>query len=108
LKVNNTIESLKPVNLLRSTLRKVSESAEIKEEMINMAAGIGVGMITKKIIGKNTSSAVRNVIATLVELGIIGGVAKNADTLKSLGNFLLSKVMAKFTKRKDEDETENH
>ena len=58
---NAITESLKPLNLLKSTFHKVKESQGISGNILKAAVGLGVGLLSKKIlISKNFESALSN------------------------------------------------
>lgn len=41
-------ESIKPINLIKNTLKDISSSSEIKSKILDNAIGIGTGYLSKK------------------------------------------------------------
>ena len=46
-----TYESLKPINLIKNTIHELTESPDIKTNLLNSAIGLTTGFLSKKISG---------------------------------------------------------
>lgn len=79
-----TYESLKPVNFVKSTLKEVAESPEIKDILINTSIGLAAGYISKSLIERSNLSPVHKLIGTAVLFGVTNIAAKNPDAVKAL------------------------
>ncbi len=84
-------ESIKPVNLLKSTLGNLVESPAAVESIVSTAAGLGTGLLSKSLIGKSTG-IVKKLIITAVELGLVNVVSKNSESIKLGALNILSKI----------------
>ncbi|MCW3090364.1 MAG: hypothetical protein JWP81_1433 [Ferruginibacter sp.] len=82
-------ESMTPRNLLKSTFTKVKETPGIKGSILKAALGLGVGLLSKKLIFGKAPGLVRKVVGSAIEMGLAGLVAKKSDTIKSTGSKLL-------------------
>ena len=80
-----TIESLKPVNLIKSTLHEVVSSPYLIDNILGVAMGLTSGYITKKIAFGKSVSVIRKILGTLLEFGITNVVAQNTDSIKTFG-----------------------
>ena len=89
-----TYESLKPINMLKSTFGEVKSSPELKMNLVNAALGIGVGVISKKIFLQGSTNFFKKIAGTLVELGVASLVAKNSNVIKGAGKGLISHIFA--------------
>lgn len=79
-------ESLKPVNLIKSTFQKVRESDGISGNILKATVGLGVGLLSKKfLIGKSTG-VIKTLLGSAIKMGIAGLVAKNSDHIKASGS----------------------
>jgi len=78
-----TFESLKPLNLVKSTLKELTSSPGFKGDLVNSVVGIGLGYVSKKVLIGNTHNMIKQVIGTMIQFGVTGLVSRNADGLKS-------------------------
>jgi len=88
---HKTHESLKPINILKNSLGKIVKSPATVDNVVNTAVGLGTGLLSKSLIGKSTGIAKRLLI-TALELGTVGLVSKNSESIKLTGLNLLSKI----------------
>lgn len=86
-------ESLKPVNLLKSTIKELISAPELKDGIINLTVGVTGGIIAKKIVTGNSDTLISQVIGNAVQMIVTKEVAENADQLFSLGKDLYNKLI---------------
>ncbi len=79
-----TYESMKPINLIKSTFKDVAASTDIKDNLLNAGVGLGVGYITKVVFQGASHSPLRKLFGTVLEFGIANVVAKNPEAVKSV------------------------
>ncbi len=92
-----TYESLKPVNLIRKSLHDISSSPDLVDNILGVATGIASGFLTRKIFIGASGNIIRKILGTVLQFGVTNVVAKNPDTLKSVGQAILNL----FLRRKD-------
>ena len=92
-----THESLKPINLIKSAFHQAAESRELRSNVINTAVGLTTGYITKRILLKESSNPFKKLLGAAVMFGITNIVAKNPETVRSLGLGLLKIIRSKLT-----------
>lgn len=90
-----TIESLKPVNLIKSTLHEVVSSPYLIDNILGVAMGLTSGYITKKIAMGKSVSVIRKILGTLLEFGITNIVAQNTDSIKTFGQSIYQYFLRK-------------
>jgi hypothetical protein len=90
-----TIESLKPVNLIKSTLHEVVSSPHLIDNLLGVAMGLTSGYITKKIALGKSVSVIRKILGTLLEFGITNVVAQNTDSIKTFGQSIYQYFLRK-------------
>lgn len=90
-----TIESLKPVNLIKSTLHEVVSSPYLIDNILGVAMGLTSGYITKKIAMGKSVSVIRKILGTLLEFGITNVVAQNTDSIKTFGQSIYQYFLRK-------------
>jgi hypothetical protein len=90
-----TYESLKPANLLRSTINDLFSSSSLTENALNSTIGIAAGLLSKKMIMGTGSNIFRKLLSTVVQLGVTNVIIQNPETVKSIGQFIVSHVFGK-------------
>lgn len=84
--MNDTFESMNPVNLIKSTLSEVISSPEVKTDLLNTAVGLTAGYVTKAIFESVSHSPMRKLFGTVLMIGITNAVTKHPDVVKALGH----------------------
>lgn len=93
-------ESLKPVNLFRSTVREVVTSPNLVDDLISMAIGLGSGYVSKKMISGTSNNNLKKILGTLMQLGV------TALTRENLSNLLMyARAVAETIAEKRASET---
>lgn len=92
-----TFESIKPINLIRKSLHDISSSPDLVDNILGVATGIASGFLTRKIFIGASGNVIRKILGTVLQFGVTNVVAKNPDTIKSIGQAILNL----FLRRKD-------
>ena len=90
-----TYESLKPVNLFKSTLNEVASSPYLIDNIIGNAVGLATGYLSKKIVIGASGNIFRKIIGFILQFGVANFVAHRPDAIKSIGQFILQHVFRK-------------
>lgn len=85
----DTYESIKPVNLLKNTLKDFTSQPELKENIFDGVAGIATGYLSKKLLIGASDNPLKKVVGTLFQVAITTLVAKNSSKIKAVGEVLL-------------------
>lgn len=93
--LHTTFEQLKPLNLLKQTFTEVSESPEIKSQLLNSGIGLLTGYLSKKLMIGNTSNPIKNILGTIVEFIIANVVAKYSESILENGENILQLFLGK-------------
>jgi len=88
-----TYESLKLVNLIKSSLKEVTESIEIKNSLFESIISIVTGYLTKKLMISSTSNPFKKILGALIQLGVTNLVAKNAESIRTYITELIDKFL---------------
>jgi hypothetical protein len=91
-------ESLKPANLIRSTLNDISTSPFLIDNILGTALGFASGYFTKRLVVGASVNKVRKLFGLMLQFGITNVVAHHADTLKSFGRYIFQYAFTKKTK----------
>jgi hypothetical protein len=79
------IESLKPVNLIKSTIHEVVSSPHLIDNVLGVAMGLTSGYISKKIVLGKSVNVIRKLFGTLLQFGITNVVVQNSESIKTFG-----------------------
>ena len=92
---NNSLEKLKPANILRNTFNDVVHSPEMRHKALNSVIGLVTGYLTEKLVVGKTYNPLKKVFGILLEAVVANKVAKNFDTIKDTGISLYNRLFAK-------------
>jgi hypothetical protein len=77
-------ESMKPINLIKSTLKEVTESKEIKDNLLNAAVGVTAGYLAKILFQGITHNPLKKLLGSALMFSVTRLVANNPETVKSV------------------------
>jgi hypothetical protein len=84
-----TYESLKPVNLIRHTLKEISSSPYLIDNISGSAMGLLSGFLSRKIFVGSSGNLFKKLIGSVLQFGVTNIVAQNSDVIKSVGQTVL-------------------
>jgi hypothetical protein len=79
-----TYESLKPINVLKTTLKEVNASSQVKNNIMGSVAGLTTGLLTRALWPVALVDPIRIVVSTILQAGASNVVTKNAHTIRLL------------------------
>jgi len=89
-----TFESLKPINLLRSTIYDITTSPHLTDSILGTATGLLTGYLSRKIVTIGASGNLfRRLLGTVLQLGVTNVVSQNPDTIKSIGQYIYQHIL---------------
>ncbi len=98
--LNGLFESLKPINIVKNTFRKVIASTDLKEGIVNTAIGVASGFMVKNILFRKTHNPFKLIARGILQTVTTGVVATNSDKIKSNSQKIFHAVLSTLTKRK--------
>ena len=81
-------ESLKPVKLIENTLKEISASPYLTNNLLSAAVGLATGYISKKAITGTSSNKLRKFLGIVMQFGITNIIAQNPKAVKSFGQYI--------------------
>ena len=90
-----TYESLKPINILKKTLKEISSSPYMIDNISGTAMGLASGFLSKKIFIGASGSLFRKLIGSILQFGITKVVAQNSNVIKSIGQAVFQYFLRK-------------
>jgi len=101
--LNEVLESLKPINLIKDTIKKVTTSPDLKEGIGKTAIGIASGLLVKNIFFRKTRNPLKLIARTVLETIAAGIASNNSDKIKSTGQKLFHALLSKIKPNKSVD-----
>lgn len=100
-----TYESLKPINLIKSVISEATSSDVIKSSLITTGVGLVAGFFSKKAVEGGSHNPLKKLFGNVVMFGITNLIAKHPETIKSIGNTIMNVVGSiKNSTNKSDDE----
>jgi hypothetical protein len=72
-------ESVKPLKLMKSALKIMTTSPEIKHNILNTAIGLSTGYISKKLLLGSTHNPLKRVLGNVFQFVVTNVVSKRID-----------------------------
>jgi len=96
---DRVIESMKPVNLIKNTVKDMITSPKLGENMLGNVTGLVTGYLSKRIVVGTSGNLFRKFIGTIVQVGVTKFIAKHPETIKSTILEILKKIRPKAKDR---------
>lgn len=94
---NIAYDSIKPLNLIKSTIQEAAASMDLRDNIVNTSLGIAAGYVSKKLFESTSHSPLRKLFGTVLMFGITNLVTKHPEAIKTLGSGLLQIVKSKIS-----------
>ena len=78
-----TYESLKLVNLVKSSLKELTDSVEVKNSLFDTIVSILTGYLTKKMMINSGSNPFKKILGALLQFGVTSFVSKNVEVIRN-------------------------
>ena len=88
-------ESMKPINLIKSTFQEVSASPGLKNELVNTSVGLAVGYFSKVLFQGASHSPLRKLFGTVLAFYVTNAVARHPEVVISVGKGIIKAVIGK-------------
>ncbi|TRX37546.1 hypothetical protein [Flavobacterium restrictum] len=84
LQFQETYDSLKPLNLLKSAFTEMTTAPVIKNNLVNNAIGLATGYLSKRVLFGTSLNPIKRVVGTLLQFIVSNVVTKEVNTSKLL------------------------
>ena len=95
-----TTESLKPINIIKSTFGQISGSEDSKQGLVSTSVGLTAGYFSKMLFERASYNPFRKVLGTALLVGVTNVIAKNPGIVNSLGQMAIGFVRRRINARK--------
>ncbi len=93
-------ESLKPVNLIKDTMKSLVQSPNLKSDILNTTLSLATGYLSRKAVLGNKHTRLNDFFGTLLQIGITSLVSNNIPEIKSDFLSLVKNLVKNFFKKK--------
>lgn len=90
--LNTTVESFKPVNLLKNALSDITSSPKLIDNILGTTLGLAAGLFSNVLFKGFGGPGIRRVISPVLQSGVTNFVAKNTGSLRSMGEMALLRI----------------
>jgi hypothetical protein len=90
-----TYESLKPVNLLKNTLKELFSTSYLIKDFSDMTLGMVIGYLTKKLFIRESKSKFRKIVASVFQMGISKLIVQKAEYIRAIGEVIFQHLFRK-------------
>lgn len=88
-------EKFKPLNLLKNALREGSSMPNLIDNILGITVGIASGFLSRKIFVGSSGNLIRKLLGSVLQFRVANVVARNPETIKSLGQIILQTLIRK-------------
>jgi hypothetical protein len=86
------VDSIRPINLIKSTFKEGIASRDLRDNIINTSVGLTAGYLSKIVFSGVMKSPLTKLLGTALMFGVTNIVARNPETVKSLGKGLFNMI----------------
>jgi len=90
-----TCESLKPANILKNTLKDITSSPNLIDNILGTAMGLITGYFSRKIVIGTSGNIFRKLFGSIVQIGVTDVVSQHPDAIKSFAQFIFQRIFRK-------------
>jgi len=94
----NAVNSLKPVNIIKSTLSEITSSPYLIENMLGAVVGLVGGFVSKKIAIGTSHNIFRKIMGSALQFGVTNLVAQHPEAIKNAGSLIFRNIFHKKDK----------
>ena len=70
--------SLKPTNIIKTTIHEVQESPELKHNLFKVALGLGAGYFSRTMVVGKSAGLIKKALGTALQFGVTQFIAKKS------------------------------
>lgn len=92
---DDTFESLKPANLLKTAVKEISSSPFLLTNIGGAAVGLATGYLSKKVVFGASKSILKRSLGLALQFGVTNLISRHPDDLLSFGQGLIERLFYK-------------
>lgn len=99
-RLHQTIEGLKPANLLKSAVHEVQSSPQLQDQLLTTGVALSAGKLSKIIFQRTSNSPFKRLIGAAIMLGVTNVIAQNPQVVKNIGLVLVNLMKRRAERRR--------
>ena len=92
---HHAAESIQPANLIQNTLKEISASPHVVNNLLSAGVGIAAGYVSRKAITAGSHNIFVRSLGIILQFGITTLIGKNPKAFKSIGQFITKRISHK-------------
>ncbi|MEQ1732698.1 MAG: hypothetical protein ABL940_03440 [Bacteroidia bacterium] len=101
-----TYESLKPANLIKHALNEIVSVPDLKENIFATTLSLAAGYLSKKAMIGTTINPIKQLLGTLLQMGVTSVLANNKEGIMSAVKTGLSQLITHFSTQQNDPTNE--
>jgi hypothetical protein len=97
-----TYESLKPINLIKSTLKEIAASPILGDNVLGSVMGLATGYLSKKIVMGGSANIFRKLLGSVLQFGVANTVSRHPEAIRLIGQYIMQYIRRKKEKNPEE------
>jgi len=85
-------ESLKPINILKSTFREGTSSVNLVDGILGTIVGVATGSLSKRVFVGASASIFRKLLGSALQFSVTSIVGRNPKVIKTIGKFIAQRI----------------
>jgi hypothetical protein len=77
----STVDSFKPLNLIKSATQEFMASPNLKENLIKGAIGFGTSYLTKKVLNEDSPNPIKRVLGKVLKFALKNFIGKKSKKI---------------------------
>ena len=99
---NRTIDALKPVSIIKDTIKDFTSSPFLMSNVIASALGLIGGFVSKKTSNNKSNHPIRNILGSVLQSGVSTFIFKHPSIIKLAGGLIIQYFLSrKISKESD-------
>lgn len=87
--------NLHPANLIQNTLKEISSSPYLVDNLLSGGVGLVTGFLSKKIVVGGSNNIFKRVLGNVLQFGVTNLIAQNPKAIWSIGQYISQRFFNK-------------
>lgn len=88
-------ESVRPINIIKNTIKDITSSPSLSENLLGSIIGLATGYVSKKIVIGSSGNIFKKLLGSVIQFGVTNTVANHSDTIKIISQSIVKHFFRK-------------
>ncbi|OFX28065.1 MAG: hypothetical protein A2033_05920 [Bacteroidetes bacterium GWA2_31_9] len=88
-------ESVRPINIIKNTIKDITSSPILSENLLGSMIGLATGFISKKIVVGSSGNIFKKLLGSVIQFGVTNVVSNHNDTIKIISQSIVKHFFRK-------------